>query len=60
MLYRETTAQAQVLAYADVFTALAVLFAAVLALLPLMRRVRAEPVGDGPDARAPTLGAAAD
>jgi DHA2 family multidrug resistance protein len=44
MLYRETIAQAQLLAYVDDFWLLALLFAAVPLFLPLMRRVRAEPV----------------
>jgi MFS transporter, DHA2 family, multidrug resistance protein len=42
MLYRDTVAQAQVLAYEDQFWLLAILFFAMLPLLPLMRRVRAE------------------
>jgi DHA2 family multidrug resistance protein len=40
MLYRETVAQAQLLAYADDFWLLAVMFAAIPLLLPLMRRIR--------------------
>ena len=40
MLYRETVAQAQLLAYADDFWLLAVMFAAVPMILPFMRRVR--------------------
>jgi DHA2 family multidrug resistance protein len=60
MLYRETTTQAQVLAYVDVFTVLAVLFVAVLALVPFMRRVRAEPIEDTPGSRASPIGAPAD
>src|SRR5213594_4228889 len=43
MLYRETVAQAQLLAYADDFWLLAMMFAAVPLLLPLMRRIRMEP-----------------
>ncbi len=43
MLYRETVAQAQLLAYADDFWLLAVMFAAVPLFLPLMRRIRLEP-----------------
>jgi MFS transporter, DHA2 family, multidrug resistance protein len=43
MLYRETVAQAQLLAYADDFWLLAVMFAAVPLVLPLMRRIRMEP-----------------
>jgi DHA2 family multidrug resistance protein len=44
MLYRETTTQAQLLAYADDFWLLAVMFAAVPLVLPFMRRVRLEPI----------------
>src|SRR5881296_2679841 len=43
MLYRETVTQAQLLAFADDFWLLAVMFAAVPLFLPLMRRVRMEP-----------------
>ena len=43
MLYRETVAQAQLLAYADDFWVLAVMFAVVPLFLPLMRRIRLEP-----------------
>ena len=43
MLYRETVTQAQLLAYADDFWLLAVMFAAVPLVLPLMRRVRLQP-----------------
>jgi DHA2 family multidrug resistance protein len=42
MLYRETVAQAQLLAYADDFWLLTVLFAGIPLLLPLMRRIRLE------------------
>ena len=42
MLYRQTTEQAQVLAYADDFWLIAMVFLSILPLLPLMRRVRAE------------------
>ena len=42
MLYREMVEQAQVLTYADEFWLLALVFMAVLPLLPLLRRVRAE------------------
>ena len=42
MLYREMLDQAQVLTYADEFWLLALVFMAVLPLLPLLRRVRAE------------------
>jgi DHA2 family multidrug resistance protein len=44
MLYRETVAQAQLLAYTDDFWLLMVMFAAVPLFLPLMRRVRLAPV----------------
>jgi DHA2 family multidrug resistance protein len=47
MLYHETVTQAQLLAYADDFWMLAVMFASVPLLLPFMRRVRlARPVTD--------------
>ena len=45
MLYRETVEQAQLLAYADDFWLLAVMFAAVPLFLPLMRRIRLQPSG---------------
>jgi DHA2 family multidrug resistance protein len=45
MLYRETLAQAQLLAYADDFWLLATMFALVPVLLPLMRRIRLTPSG---------------
>jgi DHA2 family multidrug resistance protein len=47
MLSRETVAQAQLLAYADDFWLLAVMFAAVPLFLPLMRRIRMEPLSSG-------------
>jgi DHA2 family multidrug resistance protein len=43
MLYRETVAQAHLLAYTDDFWLLAVMFALVPLVLPLMRRIRLEP-----------------
>ena len=43
MLYRETVAQAQLLAYVDDFWLLALMFAAVPLFLPLMRRIRLQP-----------------
>jgi DHA2 family multidrug resistance protein len=50
MLYRETVAQAQLLAYTDDFWLLALLFTALPLLLPLMRRFRVEAaVGAAPD-----------
>jgi DHA2 family multidrug resistance protein len=42
MLYREMIEQAQVLTYADEFWLLALVFMAVLPMLPLLRRVRTE------------------
>ena len=45
MLYRETQLQAQVLSYGDDFWLLLLCSVAVLALVPFMRRVRAEPAG---------------
>ncbi|PYM23131.1 MAG: EmrB/QacA family drug resistance transporter [Candidatus Rokuibacteriota bacterium] len=42
MLYRDTVAQAQLLAYADDFWLLAMMFAVVPLFLPLMRRIRLE------------------
>ena len=42
MLYRTTTEQAQVMAYVDDFWLIAIVFLAILPLIPLMRRVRAE------------------
>jgi DHA2 family multidrug resistance protein len=47
MLYRETIAQAQLLAYADDFWLLALMFAAVPLFLPLMRRIRLQPTPSG-------------
>ena len=52
MLYRETVAQAQLLAYADDFWLLAVMFAVVPLFLPLMRRIRLEPPKPGAPAPA--------
>jgi DHA2 family multidrug resistance protein len=43
MLYRETLTQAQLLAYVDDFWMLALMFAVVPLLLPLMRRIRLQP-----------------
>jgi hypothetical protein len=42
MVYRRTTEQAQVMAYADDFWLISIIFLAILPLIPLMRRVRAE------------------
>jgi DHA2 family multidrug resistance protein len=44
MLYHDVVGQAQVLAYADDFWMLAVLFTVLPLAIPLMRRVRAQPV----------------
>ena len=43
MLYRETVSQAQLLAYADDFWLLAMMFVAVPLILPFMKRIRLEP-----------------
>ncbi len=56
MLYRETVTQAQLLAYVDDFWLLAVMFAVVPLLLPLMRRIRLEKPAE--EARAATRTAA--
>src|SRR5256712_6519124 len=48
MLYRETVTQAQLLAYADDFWLLAMMFAAVPFFLPLMRPIRVEPSTPAP------------
>jgi DHA2 family multidrug resistance protein len=45
MLYRDTTEQAQVLAYGDAYMILLVLFGGIILLLPLMRRVRVDQTG---------------
>ena len=45
MLYRETVTQAQLLAYADDFWLLALMFASMTLLLPFMRRIRLEKPG---------------
>jgi DHA2 family multidrug resistance protein len=42
MLYRDTVAQAQVMAYVDVYFVLVVLFTVILCMLPWMRRVRVD------------------
>jgi DHA2 family multidrug resistance protein len=47
MLYRDTVGQAQVLAYADEFWLFSMVFFALLAVIPFMRRVRAEPAKAG-------------
>ena len=65
MLYRDTVAQAQVLAYIDAYMMLVVLFAGILLLLPWLRRVRVEHTGPrrpapDRDGRVEGLPAAAD
>jgi hypothetical protein len=42
MIYRGTVEQAQVLAYMDDFWMMALIFMAILPLIPFMKRVRAE------------------
>jgi DHA2 family multidrug resistance protein len=51
-LYHEVTQQAQLLAVADVFWVLFLLFCAALLLLPLLRRVRMGPVRRGAEREA--------
>jgi len=53
MLYRETVEQAQLLAYADDFWLLAVMFAVVPLFLPFMRRVRMQPASSTSAERSP-------
>jgi DHA2 family multidrug resistance protein len=53
MLYRETVTQAQLLAYADDFWLLAVMFLSVPVLLPFMRRIRLETMKAKASAEAP-------
>ena len=65
MLYRETQMQAQVLSYGDDFWMLLLCCLAVLALVPFMRRVRADPprtrqTERASEARDPGLPAAAE
>jgi DHA2 family multidrug resistance protein len=45
MLYRGTTDQAQVLAYADAYVVLVAIFVGIILLLPFMRRVRVDQTG---------------
>jgi len=47
MLYRETQVQAQVLAFMDDFRVLAVMYAALVLLVFMMRRVRTTPAVQG-------------
>jgi len=61
MLYRETQLQAQVLAFMDDFRVLAVMYAALVVLVILMRRVRTAPAAKGPNsAQEPALAAPAE
>jgi len=61
MLYRETVAQAQLLAYADDFWLLMLLFAAVPLFLPFMRRIRlSAPAPGGTAATEPSRAQPAD
>jgi DHA2 family multidrug resistance protein len=53
MLYRETVTQAQLLAYADDFWLLAMMFLSVPLLLPFMRRIRLETMKAKASAEAP-------
>jgi DHA2 family multidrug resistance protein len=57
MLYRETVTQAQLLAYADDFWLLAMMFTLMTLLLPLMRRIRLPKPAAGAPApeRAPAM-----
>jgi DHA2 family multidrug resistance protein len=61
MLYRETVAQAQVLAFMDDFRLLAVMYAGLVVLILLMRRVRTVPAerADADDERAVAAATAA-
>ena len=63
-IYRETLVQAQILSYADAFWLLTVANAAVVVLIPVMRRVRSDATrrreGAEPEARDPGLPAPAD
>ena len=65
MLYQDAVGQAQVLAYADDFWLLAILFSIVPLFLPLMRRVRVDPLptreeAEGEGGRVPPLPAPVD
>jgi DHA2 family multidrug resistance protein len=53
MLYRETVAQAQLLAYADDFWLLAVMFLVVPLFFPFMRRIRMAPAPSAAAERSP-------
>ena len=62
MLYRETLAQAQVLAFMDDFRLLAVMYAGLVFLIFFMHRMRTERAGpkDAPDARVAAATVAAE
>ena len=58
MLYQDTVAQAQVLAYADEFWLLSTFFFAIVLVLPFMRRIRTEPGPSSAESRVEGLPAA--
>ena len=62
MLYHDIVGQAQVLAYADDFWMLAVLFTVLPLAIPLMRRVRPQPAqaSDEPSGRVEPLPSAVE
>jgi DHA2 family multidrug resistance protein len=59
MLYRETQAQSQVLAFIDDFRVLAVMYAALVVLIVFMHRVRVEPAERARSAAEPAVPAMA-
>jgi DHA2 family multidrug resistance protein len=60
MLYRETVEQAQLLAYADDFWLLALMFTLMTLLLPLMRRIRLDKPAPGAEVRERTTAPAVE
>lgn len=60
MLYRETQVQAQVMAFMDDFRVLAVMYAGLVILVLLMRRVRTTPAERKEPAAADALAAPAE
>ena len=60
MLYRETQAQAQVLAFMDDFRVLAVMYAGLVLLVFMMRRVRPAPAQGTNSPTEPALAAPAE
>jgi len=60
MLYRETVEQAQLLAYADDFWLLALMFTLMTLLLPLMRRIRLDKPAPGAGVRERTTAPAVE